>query len=161
MSQNKYAVKDNLGFHIEGEQELNDFFNKSLTWKQQRSVEIATYRRLARPIVRDARTALQPHKKYGTLARSIIIQPFRRKAGLFVGAKKTGQLTRGTNRKTFKGIDGFYAHMVDRGTRGKSGVNFWGPAVTENLNNIGNSMRDAQLDALSKFVNRNLKRTAV
>lgn len=146
-----------IDFKIEGEPELQSFFNDVLTDKQKLSVEKSTYRKLARPIVASARRRLAPHKRTGTLSRSADVYPFKKKAGVYVGFKRTGELKRGVNRKTFKGKDGFYAHMVDKGVRGHTGIDFWQPSVDENLDSIGNNLQMEQLKALKRFVDRKLK----
>lgn len=157
----KYRTAGGIKFDLKGEPELNAFFTEILTEKQRISIEKSAFRRMARPIVTSARRRIAPRKITGTLSRSADIYPFRKKAGVYVGFKRTGELRRGVNRKTFKGKDGFYAHMVDRGTRGNSGLNFWEPSVSENLDNIGHNMQLEQLQALKKFVDRKLKQQSV
>jgi hypothetical protein len=168
-------LTDGLKIQLLGDAELNDFFNKALTFKEQKSVMISAYRKAGKPVIDEARQLLRIRRKKlskkNRLDESFGMIPMKsRKPAMLIGARKS------------KGFKGFHGHLVNEGTknrlrkikrsgiRGKLGLrrtvsagrmpatHFWDDALTNKTPTVIANMQKEMQKALSRLVKRNIKK---
>jgi len=160
-------VRDGLTMDLYGEEELNNFFHKTLTFGQQKSVMLSAYRKAGKPLIDTARQLLRSRRKSASkgssLDKSFGMKPMRsKKPALLVGSRRFG------------GFKGFHGHLVDSGTvkryrKTKNGkvstgtmpaLNIWSDALQKETPGMIQNMRGELIESLNRLVQRNLKKQA-
>lgn len=159
------SIGESASATLFGDEELDRFFRTSLRPAQQKQIITGAYRKVVKPIIKDARSNLRSRTKKkhtGNLLRSV---------GSKIGRGRYWTLTIGA--RTYGNYKGYHGHLVNSGTdvryrRTKQGTvvnlgktvgnHWWDDATINQEGKIQANYHQAVIESLEQFVNRNLRR---
>ncbi|MFW5847940.1 MAG: hypothetical protein ACOCVF_03405 [bacterium] len=142
--------KSNQTVQIFGTQELNDLF-ESMSDSQQRSLYIAAFRKMLKPVIKDIRAKIPSNLK--GLKRSITTKPVNRQKALKIGASTKRDRQAHLANIFESGTDERY-HKSGKYTGRIEALNFFYSTLDEHEENLKNEYYESFLQSFEKMVER-------